>query len=102
MYDSDGPLIAKSVYQALFPQQIVAATQRQTCPTHKGFHTYCDNGGTGVDQELHPEESCGSQPQEINSSSRSLAEVIDDAVRYMRLVKKVPAERWATFVHIGI
>lgn len=32
----------------------------------------------------------------------SLAEIVDSAVRQLRDTGKVPSERWATFVHIGI
>ena len=35
-------------------------------------------------------------------ASLSLARVVDNVTRHLRLEKKVKAERWATFVHVGI
>ena len=40
--------------------------------------------------------------QESLLSNFSLAHVLDDITREMRVSRKFPASRWATFVHVGI
>ena len=40
--------------------------------------------------------------QETLLSNFSLAHVVDDITREMRVSRKFPGSRWATFVHVGI
>ncbi len=59
------------------------------------------------DSEIHTiegfiQESFKLLIDESPLSRLSLAHVVDDIVQDLRVSKKLPATRWATFVHIGI
>lgn len=97
MYDSDGPSIAKAVYSFLFrtPQGCIseARTQDPCCRLH---------GTTLADHETNLKQHGNVRCHDDTISTFSLAKVVDEIARDLRVVKKVPAERWATFVHIGV
>ncbi|KAJ3482637.1 hypothetical protein NLI96_g6852 [Meripilus lineatus] len=114
MSDLDGPIVAKFVYNALFNQQITPEALKQTSPwvmerlfgDHlmklKTFSSESDPGYAEAFQELTKDHiAARTEGSARTLATFSLARVVDDLAREMRR-NKVPAERWATFVHIGV
>ena len=101
MGDVDGPAVAKAVYQALFSSSEVRPW------FHIGYRS-CDRTDLvyqqiqSLDELEEPTIANTAVERKPTLASFSLARVVDDIARHLRLVKKVPAERWATFVHVGI
>lgn len=98
MTDSDGPIIARKVYQALF--------EPTDNPQYQAFLERVSK----LKRSNNDGELSSSTLDDIKSAFRSanflpmysLAETIDDIVRHLRMVEKLPADQWATFVHVGI
>lgn len=99
MEDSDGPVVARAVYSSLtyifegFPAFVEDSMKGPS----KMTETICAHMGISF-EELKDVIAKGN-PRCI--ASLSLARVVDDLAREPR-VNGAPAERWATFVHIGI
>ena len=111
MDDADGPLIAKAVYHGLFNQSI---SRPPTYVFEKLWKEHIGAQQGDYDPRADPDikQKCERFKKVLldsvtEGSGRTLAlfplaQVIDDTVRYLRLVENAPAERWATFVHIGV
>ncbi len=101
MHDSDGPIIAKKVYQALF--------ETTNNPRHQAYSEIASQRKRSVDDNKSSNPPLLTLDAELASlrvlsliPTYSLAETVDDIVRHLRLVEKVPADQWATFVHVGV
>ncbi len=98
MHDSDGPIIATKVYQALF-ETTDNPRYHALSEIHRKFEHSADDDESNTptwDDHLEYTRVLSLLPR------YSLAETVDDIVRHLRLVEKVPADQWATFVHVGV
>ncbi len=106
MSDSDGPVIAKAVYRGLFktPQACPLPHRRLIVDNDMRLSTKQQPVSTSDSSSTEAPERKGPCTEEPHPTliGFSLARVVDDITRDLRLVKKVPAKRWATFVHVGI
>lgn len=102
MEDSDGPVVARAVYKAL----------TRIFKSHPPIlETFLETRSELKDQEMinaaldavfQDIEKAISEGSHRMLAPLSLADVVDELVRELRVNRGVPSEQWATFVHIGV
>lgn len=95
MHDSDGPTLARAVYHSIFggvSGGVASDLFISAEPSHEP-----DLKDSKVSLVRRPIHSAPSFP-----FSYSMASVVDEVARHLRIDKRLSAVRWATFVHVGV